>query len=103
MLDLQNCCSEVEIYPQCHDASFYPLLVSFHLQITYRKVRNLQIGVNKLLGKVSINLLHHVKFITSAQCRQADVNQHLHNTNVIIIWCLHKVCQENNTKIILCS
>ena len=26
-----------------------------------RKVRNLQIGVDKILGKVSINLLHHAK------------------------------------------
>ena len=41
------------------------LLVSFHLQIAYRKVRNLQISVNKLVQKVSIifyitqSLLHH--------------------------------------------
>ena len=42
-------------------------LVSFCLQITYRKVRNLQIGVNKLVGKVSINLLHHTKFIMSCK------------------------------------
>ena len=39
-----------------HDASFYPLLVSFHLQIAYRKVRNFRIGVNKLVGKVSKSL-----------------------------------------------
>ena len=32
---------------------------SFHLHIAYRKVRNLRIGVNKLVGKVSINLLCH--------------------------------------------
>ena len=32
-----------------------------HLQITYKKVRNLRIGVNKLVGKVLINLLHHTK------------------------------------------
>ena len=44
-----------------HGASFYPLLVSFGLQITYRKVRNLQIGIDKFVGKVSINLLHHTK------------------------------------------
>ena len=31
-----------------HGASFYPLLVSFCLKIVYRKVKNLQIGVNKL-------------------------------------------------------
>ena len=43
----------------------YPLLVSFHLQIAYRKVRNFQIVVNKLVGKVWINLLHHAKFIMS--------------------------------------
>ena len=53
------------VYPQRHDASFYPLLVSFHLQIASRKVRNLRIGVNKLVRKVSINLLRHVKFIMS--------------------------------------
>ena len=44
--------------PRC---SFYPLLVNFHLQIAYRKVRNLQIGVDNLVGKVSINLLCHAK------------------------------------------
>ena len=33
--------------------------------MVYRKVRNLQIGVNKLVGKVSINLLRHAK---SAVC-----------------------------------
>ena len=43
-------------YPLRHAASFYLLLVSFCLQIAYRKVRNLQIGVNKLVGYVSINL-----------------------------------------------
>ena len=45
--------------------SFYPLLVSFHIQIAYRKVRDLQIGFNKLVGNVLINLLHHSKFIMS--------------------------------------
>ena len=41
----------------------YPLLLSLHLQnqIIYRKVRNLQIGVVKLVGKVSINLLCQAK------------------------------------------
>ena len=48
-----------------HGASFYPLLVSFRLQITYRKVRNLQIDVNKLVGKVLINLLRHAKSATA--------------------------------------
>ena len=58
----------MDVYPLCHGVSFYPLSLSFHLQITYRKVRNLQIGVDKLIGKVSINSLHHVKFIKSAAC-----------------------------------
>ena len=49
MLDLQNCCSDerLSIAPWCF---FYPLLLSFHLQIVCRKVRNLQIGVDKLVG-----------------------------------------------------
>ena len=51
------------VYPLHHGASFYPLLVSFRLQIAYRKEINSQIGVNKLVGKVSINLLCHAKFI----------------------------------------
>ena len=32
----------MNIYPLRHGATFYPLLVSFCLQITHRKVRNLQ-------------------------------------------------------------
>ena len=64
MSDLRNCCSK-NIYPLQHGASFYPSLLSFYLQIVYRKVRNLQIGVDKLVGKVSINLLCHAEFITS--------------------------------------
>ena len=40
-----------KVYPQHHDASFHPLLVSFHFQIPYRKMRNLRIGVNKLVGQ----------------------------------------------------
>ena len=38
------------IYPLHHGPSFYPLLVSFRLQIAYEKVRNSLIGVNKLVG-----------------------------------------------------
>ena len=38
------------VYPLRHGASFYHLLVSFLLQITYRKVRNLQISINKFVG-----------------------------------------------------
>ena len=55
MLDLQNCCSKEHLSIVPYGASFYSLLVSFRPQITYRKVRNSRIGVNKLLGKVSIN------------------------------------------------
>ena len=64
-----------DVYPLHHGASFYPLLVSFRLQITYRKVRNSQIHVNKLVGQVSINLLHHTKFITSLKVSHY-CNQH---------------------------
>ena len=56
--DLRNCCLEESLFT-AHDASFYPLLICFHLQIAYRKVRSLQIGVNKLVGKVLVNLLCH--------------------------------------------
>ena len=41
----------------CHDIFYY-----FHLQI--EKVTKLQIGVDKLVGKVSIHLLHHAKSAT---------------------------------------
>ena len=37
-------------------------IVSFCLQI--RKIRNLQIGIDKHVGKVSINLLYHSKYIS---------------------------------------
>ena len=49
----------MNVYPLCHGVFFYLLLVSFHLQIAYRKVRNLQIGVDKLVEKVLRNILHH--------------------------------------------
>ena len=54
MLDLRNCCL-MKIDPMRRHVSFYPLLLSFHLQnqIIYRKVGNLQIGVVMLVGKVS--------------------------------------------------
>ena len=54
-----------KVYSLHHDASFYPLLVSFRLHIAYRKVTNSRIGENKIVGKVSINLLRHTKFNTS--------------------------------------
>ena len=65
--DLRNRCSKEHLFnaPWCF---LYPLLVSFHLQIAYGKVRNSQIGVNKLVGQVLINLLCHAKFIASAAC-----------------------------------
>ena len=57
----------MNVFPLLHN-SFYPLLLSsLCLQIAYsidrniyayRKVRNLQIGVDKLVKKVSINLLY---------------------------------------------
>ena len=64
------------IYP----LSFYPLLVSFHLQITYRKVRNLQIGVDKLVGKVSI---------VSCCCNQLTITEirakeNIHDFHVLV-------------------
>ena len=43
------------------------IILEWHpIQIANRKVRNLQIGVGKLVGKVSINLLHLIK---SAVCK----------------------------------
>ena len=39
------------------------LLVSFCLQIAYNKMRNLQIGLDKLVGKVLINLSRHTKSV----------------------------------------
>ena len=53
----------MDIYPLCNGVSFYPVLLSFCLQITYRKVINLQIDVDKPVGKVSINLLCHTAVI----------------------------------------
>ena len=41
----------INVYPPGHGVSFHPLLLSFDLQITYRKVRNLQIDVDKLVEK----------------------------------------------------
>ena len=58
MLDLQNCLFRwMFIHYAMVYASFYLLLSSNHLQ----KVRNLQIGVDKLVGKVLMNLLRHTK------------------------------------------
>ena len=51
MLDLQKCCSDehLSITPWC----FLLYLANFHLQITYRKVTNLQIGADKLFYYVT--------------------------------------------------
>ena len=43
---------------------FYTLLLSFSRQSTYGKVKNLQIDVDMLVGKVLINLLCHTKSVT---------------------------------------
>ena len=95
-------------YPLRQGASFCPILVSFHIQITYRKVRNLQIGVNKLVGKVPIKLLRLSK---SAICiisiifdapaiaytvvivHVVHLNKYVDLTSIfvtiaVIIWCL---------------
>ena len=45
----------MSIYPLHHGVFYYPLLLTFHLQIAFRKVRNFQIGVEKLVGKVLLN------------------------------------------------
>ena len=47
----------MNVHPLHHSVSFYPLLFRLHLQVANRKVRNLQISVDRLVGKVSINLL----------------------------------------------
>ena len=60
MLDLQDCCSEKCLFtvPWCFLLFFIGWLsFSNHLQ----KGEKLPKGVNKLVGKVSINLLHHAK------------------------------------------
>ena len=40
------------------------VLPFIHLQIAYKKVRNLQINVDKFVEKVLINLLNHTKSAT---------------------------------------
>ena len=52
-------------------AYFYPLLVSFHLQITYRKVRNLHSGVDKFAEKYADTT--HVLILTLK--KQCTVNE----------------------------
>ena len=55
------------VYPLRHDASFYPSFVSFCLQITYGKVGNSRIGVNKACS-IGVD-----KFITSCIASAACV------------------------------
>ena len=71
----------MSIYPLHHGVSFYPLLLSFHLEITGKKVRNLQIG-DTFVGKVSINLLHHAKSAILVQLIEFK-DTHKHNTKII--------------------
>ena len=70
--------------------SFILYYFSFHLQITYRKVINLQIGVNKLVGKVLINLLHHTKFIMYCKVNHL-CNQHNYHAPAIEVVHLNKL------------
>ena len=54
---------------------FILLLVSFHLQI----------ALNKLIQQVFLLLQLPYSVSAPAKYKQADVYQHLHNTNVVII------------------
>ena len=47
----------MDIYPLRHGVSFYP----FNFKLLTKRLRNLQIDIDKLVGKVLINLLHHAK------------------------------------------
>ena len=61
-----------------HCSMVLPFTYSLCLQIAYKKVRNLQIGVDKLVGKVSVSLLCHTKFISqakSAACQRYAIKQ----------------------------
>ena len=61
------------VYLLFHGAS---LLFSFHLQIAYRKVRDLLIGIDKLVEKVLINLLAHSNIISIIRDAPAIVYTH---------------------------
>ena len=67
----------MNVYPLYHGVSFYPLLFSFCLQI--RKVRNLQIGIDKLARKISLNLLGYTvsKLSKLYTYKQNRFNKHL--------------------------
>ena len=49
----------MNVYPLCYCDPFIFLLLSFCLHITYRKVRNLHVGADKLVGKV-INKIYYI-------------------------------------------
>ena len=63
MLDIRILCSNhcLSTATLCF---LHPLLVSLPLQIAYRVVRNLLIGIHKLVEKGSINLLYHITSAT---------------------------------------
>ena len=80
------------IYPLHHGVSFYPLLLSFHLQIAYIKVRNLQIGVDKLVWMDSINLFWHAKSATYVISIIMDIRNLLtvkEINTLFIVWLEH--------------
>ena len=57
--ELQNCCSE-----ECLSTVPRYFLLSFISYFIFKsQVRNLQMSVDKLVGMVSVNLLHHVKLV----------------------------------------
>ena len=62
----------MNVDPLHNDVFFYPLLVSFHLPIAYKKVKNLENSVDRLVGKVLI----HVQCITSHKVCKCLHNQH---------------------------
>ena len=47
---------------------------SFCFQIAYKKVINLHISVNRLVGKVLINLLHHALSLLVTQSQQLVID-----------------------------
>ena len=109
-LDLQSFCSNKHL-----STVLWCFLLSF---ITYKafvlkSLANLQISVDKLVGKLLINLLNHTKSVICVisiiikwpSVTQAlivirfsklhNINQHLHIAGAVIIWCLQEVFQEN--------
>ena len=54
----------MNIYPLHHGVFFYPYCLAFYLQI----------GIDKLVGKVPINLLYHAKSATGVISIQAPIS-----------------------------